>query len=63
VDTDGNLEEELEAFKSWVWRRMLKISWTENTTNEEVLKRIGEEKSILRTIGLQQKTTAGLGHV
>jgi len=40
----------LEAFESWVWRRMLKISWTEKITNEEIWKRIGEEKSILRTI-------------
>jgi len=33
-----------------VWRKMLKISWTERTTNKEVRKRIGEEKSILRVI-------------
>jgi len=27
----------LEAFEVWVWRRMMKVSWTEVRTNEEVL--------------------------
>jgi len=27
----------LEAFEMWMWQRMLKISWTEKVTNEEVL--------------------------
>jgi len=40
----------IEAFESWVWRRMLKISWTEKRTNKEVRTRSGEEKSNLRTI-------------
>jgi len=40
---------------------MLKISWTEKITNEEVRKRIGEEISILRTI--QQRKHNRLGHV
>jgi len=40
---------------------MLKISWTEKITNEEVWKRIGEEKSILTTI--QQRKHNWLGHV
>jgi len=33
MDTDRNLEKKLEAFESWVWRKMLKISWTEKITN------------------------------
>jgi len=37
----------LEAFESWVWRRMLKICWTEKITNEEVRKRICEEKKYI----------------
>jgi len=53
------LRKRLEAFESWVWRRMLKISWTKKITNEEVWKRIGEEKSILRTI--QQRKHNWLG--
>jgi len=27
----------LEVFEVWVWRRMMKGSWTEYRTNEEVL--------------------------
>ncbi|CAG9833218.1 unnamed protein product [Diabrotica balteata] len=27
----------LEAFKMWIYRRILKISWTSHTSNEEVL--------------------------
>ena len=32
----------LEAFEMWIWRRMEKISWT----NEEVLKLVEEERSL-----------------
>ena len=27
----------LEASEMWTWQRMLKISWTEKVTNEELL--------------------------
>ena len=27
----------LEAFEIWIWRRMMKVPWTENKTNEEIL--------------------------
>ena len=40
----------LEAFEMWMWQRMLKISWTEKVTNEEVLLCTKEAKSILKTI-------------
>jgi len=26
-----------EAFEMWMWRRMMKVSWTEHKANEEVL--------------------------
>ena len=31
----------LDAFEMWVYRRVLKIKWTEKNTNEEVLRRMG----------------------
>ena len=34
----------------WTWWRMLKISWTEKVTNEEVLVCANEARSILKTI-------------
>jgi len=34
----------------WTWQRMLKISWTERATNEEVLVCAKEIRSILKKI-------------
>src|SRR6218665_3802870 len=36
----------LEAFEMWIWRRM-KISWTEHISNEEALKLVEKERSLL----------------
>jgi len=49
----------IEAFEMWIWRRMEKISWTEHKTNEEVLERIGEERTMLKTIRERQKKWIG----
>jgi len=27
----------LEAFKMWIWRRMMKIPWTQHASNEQIL--------------------------
>jgi len=42
----------LEAFEMWIWRRMEKISysWLDKVTNEEVLRRINEDRQILNSI-------------
>ncbi|CAI6350836.1 unnamed protein product [Macrosiphum euphorbiae] len=34
----------LDAFELWLYRRILRISWTEKITNIEVLRRMGKEK-------------------
>ena len=34
----------LDAFEMWVYRRVLKISWTEKITNEEVLRSMGTDR-------------------
>ena len=51
----------LDAFEMWPYRRALKISWTENITNEEVLRRVGTGREIM----LQFKTRKlqYLGHL
>ena len=36
-----------EAFEKWIWRRMEKISWLDKVTNEEVLRRVNEDRQIL----------------
>ena len=51
----------LEAFEMWLRRRMERISWTQHKTNEEVLKIVGEERMIIKTIRKRQKSW--IGHV
>jgi hypothetical protein len=51
----------LEAFEMWIWRRMCKISWMDHITNEEVLRRVGEKRSLMQTIRMRQKNW--IGHV
>ncbi len=46
----------LEAFEMWVWRRILKISWTEHKTNEEVLNMVKEERKLMETIRKGKRT-------
>jgi len=41
---------QLEAFEMWIWRRMEKISWLDTVTNEEVFKRVNEDRQILNCI-------------
>jgi hypothetical protein len=40
-------QKELESFEMWCWRRMGKISWTEDVRNEEALLRVMEQRNIL----------------
>ena len=51
----------LEAFEMWVWRRMLKISWRDHKTNEDVLRMVGEERALIKTIRRRQKNW--MGHI
>jgi hypothetical protein len=37
-----------ESFETW--RRMQKISWTDHVRNEDVLRRVNEERDVLHTI-------------
>ena len=36
----------LESFEMWCWRRMKKIKWSEEVTNEQVLDRIGDKRTL-----------------
>ena len=40
----------IEAFEMSIWRRMEKISWSDKITNDDVLKRVNEERSLLKEI-------------
>ena len=56
ITEDGRSEKEikksllsrLHAFEMWVYRRVLKISWTEKITNEAVLRRVGTGRERVR---------------
>ena len=41
----------MEAFEMWIWRQMEKISWSDKITNDDVLKRVNEERSLLNGNG------------
>ena len=51
----------LDAFEMWVYRRVLKISWTDKITNEEVLRRMGTGRAIVRQ--LKTRKLQYLGHL
>jgi len=36
--------------EKWIWERMEKISWVDKTSNEEVLQRVNETKTMLDTV-------------
>ena len=55
------MEKRIQAMEMWIWRRMMKISWTERQTNEEVLRRVGEDRSLKMVIRKRQMKF--LGHV
>ena len=40
----------LEAFEMWCYRRMMNIKWMDRTTNEEVLGRIGERRTLWKSL-------------
>ena len=49
----------LEAFEMCIWRRMMKVSWTEHKTNEEVLQIVDTEREIMDTLRSRQKRWLG----
>lgn len=52
-------ERRLEAFEMWIWRRMEGIKWVDKVRNEEVLRRVGEEREILKTIRKRKRNWLG----
>lgn len=51
----------LEAFEMWIYRRMLKISWTDRVKNETVLQRMHKRLELLNTI--KKRKLQYLGHI
>jgi hypothetical protein len=54
-------QKHLESFEIWCWRRMEKVSWTDQVRNEDVLLRVKEQRNILHEI---RKLKANwIGHI
>ena len=51
----------LENFEMWVWRWTGKIRWTERVSNDEVLRKVGEERMLIKTCKERQKVD--IGHI
>ena len=51
----------LNAAEMWFYRRMLRIRWTDRITNEEVLRRIGMQRTLVKDIRRRQMNF--LGHI
>ena len=54
-------QKHLESFEMWCWRRMEKISWTDNVRNEEILLRVKEQRNILHEI--RKRKANWIGHI
>lgn len=51
----------IEAFEMWCSRRMQKISWTDRITNESVLDKILDKRSLWKSI--KKERIDYIGHV
>ena len=56
-----SMQKKLEAVEMWFFRRMLKISWVEHQSNEEVLRKAKAERSLIRTI--RERQMKFMGHI
>lgn len=54
-------ERRLQAFEMWLYRRILRIPWSDRISNREVLRRIDQECHLVTTI--KQRKIAYLGHL
>lgn len=58
---DPSTEKRIEAFEMYLYRRILKISWTQRITNIEVLNRMQKQKELLYTI--KKRKIQYIGHI
>ncbi|KAJ4434555.1 hypothetical protein ANN_23117 [Periplaneta americana] len=52
-------EKQLEAFEMWIWRRMDRVKWTDRIRDEAVLRRVGEERIMLKLIRKRKRNWLG----
>ena len=54
-------EQRIQAMEMWLYRRMLKVAWTEKKTNEEVLAMANADREIL--VNIRERQLRFLGHI
>ena len=55
----NNIEKKLDATEMWFLRRLMRISWTDRKTNEEVLQLAETKRSLMTTIRKRQLKFVG----
>ena len=58
---DPSSEERIDAFEMHLYRRMLRLSWIQKITNEEVLRRMDKRKELMNAV--MQRKTLYFGHI
>jgi hypothetical protein len=59
--TIGKIDQKkLKAFKTWSWRRILKIKWTDKIWSGDIFRRIEEEWALWHNI--EKRGTRWIGH-
>ena len=56
-----SVQNTINVFERWCYRRMLRISWTEHVTNEEVFNRVNTKPTLLD--GLLKRRQVFHGHL
>ena len=51
----------IDAFEMYLYRRMLRLSWIQKITNEEVLRRMDKRKELMNA--MMQRKTLYFGHI
>ena len=55
------MQKKLDTFETWLYRRMLRISWKDMVTNEEVYRQMNIKQSLL--VDIVRRHMSFLGHV
>ncbi|XP_071577336.1 uncharacterized protein [Temnothorax nylanderi] len=58
---DPNTKRKIDAFKMYLYRRMLRISWVNKITNEEVFSRMQKQKELM--LAIRERKTRYIGHL
>ncbi|XP_014677047.1 PREDICTED: uncharacterized protein LOC106816918 [Priapulus caudatus] len=55
------MEKKIKAVEMWIWRRVLKVSWTQWKTNDKILKMMDTSRELVRQ--MKQRQLRFFGHI